>query len=168
MLIYKITNLINGKAYVGQTVATLGIRLSQHFHQSLKKNGDGLLGKAIRKYGKENFGIEQLDSAASLDELNKKETFWIKELKSHATLGGYNLAFGGPTRAGWKEDPEKSRIRLSKIQKPIKCIETGEVFPSIKIAAEKMGITPGFLGNVLKGRKQTAKGFHFNYIGKME
>jgi len=168
MFIYKITNLINEKIYVGQTVSPLTVRLSQHFHQSLKKNGDGLLGKAIRKYGRENFIIEQIDAASCLEELNNKEVFWISRLESHVTSGGYNLAFGGSSRAGWKEDPTKTKARIAKNFKPIVCIETGEIFPSIKEAAEKMGITPGFLTNVLKGRKQTAKGCHFKFIGKME
>jgi group I intron endonuclease len=168
MIVYKITNLINEKIYVGQTVSTLSVRLSQHFHYSLKKNSDGVLGKAIRKYGKENFIIEQIDIASCLEELNSKEVFWIKELGSHVTFGGYNLAFGGSSRAGWKEDPIKTKARIAKNFKPIMCIETGEAFPSIKEAAKKMGVTPGFLTNVLKGRKQTAKGCHFKFIGKME
>jgi hypothetical protein len=167
MIIYKITNLVNNKIYVGQTVSSIGTRISQHFHQSIKKNGDGLLGKAIRKHGRKNFIIEQIDLASSLDELNKKEIYWIKELDSHVKNGGYNLAFGGNSRAGWKENPIKTQSRISKIYKPIVCIETGEIFPSIKSAAERLGVTPGFLTNVIKGRKPSAKGLHFKYENKL-
>jgi hypothetical protein len=168
MIIYRVTNLVNNKIYVGQTVTTLGIRWSQHIHVAVKKGGDGYLGKAIRKYGIENFSVNEIDSAMSSDELNKKEIFWIETLNSHASKNGYNLAFGGPTRAGWKEEKQKTIIRTAKLNKPVICVETGEIFHSTKAAAESIGITPGFMTNVIKGRKSTAKGFHFKHIGKTE
>jgi hypothetical protein len=75
--IYKTTNLINNKIYVGQ-------------HSVIEKNdvylGSGfLLKKAIKKYGKENFKKEILEYCDSKIEMSKKEIFWIEELKSHPT-----------------------------------------------------------------------------------
>ena len=59
MIIYKLTNIINGKEYVGQTIFTLDERWKEHVAESkLKRSNDRLLCKALRKYGTENFGIK--------------------------------------------------------------------------------------------------------------
>ena len=54
--IYKITNLVNGKSYVGQTIRTIEERWKQHIKDSKGNKDDFYLHRAIRKYGKENFG----------------------------------------------------------------------------------------------------------------
>ena len=84
-IVYKTTNLINGKFYVGQ-------------HNT--SANDGYLGsgknilRAIRKYGKENFVRETLEYCTSND-VNEKEIFWIKKLNSVNNKVGYNLHKGG-------------------------------------------------------------------------
>ena len=163
MIIYKITNIVNNKVYVGQTVKSVSIRRSEHVSEAIRRNGDGLLGKAIRKYGKEKFLIEPIDSASSKEELDRKEQEWIVKLNSHVSNGGYNLAIGGSSRAGWKEDPSKTAIRIAKRYKAVICLETREVFQSIKEAANKIGVSAGFMGKVVKGSKPSAKGLHFQY-----
>lgn len=83
MVIYKVTNLINGMIYVGQDTKN---RESYY--------GSGLLIKrAIAKYGKENFKREILEHCNTKDELNAREVFWIKQLK--AKENGYNICSGG-------------------------------------------------------------------------
>ena len=89
MIIYKVTNLINGKIYVGQTANSLEKRWKDHCRTGY------LLNKAIKKYGKENFTIEQIDMASSKEECDEKEKNYIKELKSHTLEHGYNLELGG-------------------------------------------------------------------------
>ncbi|MCK9576236.1 MAG: GIY-YIG nuclease family protein [Candidatus Pacearchaeota archaeon] len=85
MIIYKITNLINGKIYVGQDS-----------HNNPNYFGSGILiNKAIKKYGIENFKKEIIDTANTTDELNEKEIFWIKELHAKDSNIGYNLTDGG-------------------------------------------------------------------------
>ena len=69
MIIYKITNLINGKKYIGQTVNSVEKRFNDHSNP----NNDCYLGRAIRKYGKENFKVELVCKANSLKELNERE-----------------------------------------------------------------------------------------------
>lgn len=91
-VIYKIVNNIDGTIYVGQTIYDIGKRFREHKHASLTQKT--YLYNAMRKYGVENFTIEQIDSANSLEELNNKEIYWIKELNSKAPYG-YNIAEGG-------------------------------------------------------------------------
>jgi len=166
VFIYKITNTINGKVYVGQTVSTLSVRWSQHVHEA-NKNGDRTLCKAIRKYGKENFTIEQIDSACSIEELNKKEQEYIVKLNSLCFNDGqgYNMTLGGEGNSGriiGNEEKERRNITLHR--KEIICNETGIVYSSLKEAAESIGTTAAFIGNVCKGRKPTVKGFTFKYL----
>jgi group I intron endonuclease len=90
MIVYKITNKINGKSYIGQTVQDFECRLSQHFSKS-----DTVIQKAIRKYGKENFEYTIIDNAESIEQLNSKECFWIKFYRTLTVQNGYNVKTGG-------------------------------------------------------------------------
>lgn len=91
MIIYKITNKINGKIYIGQTTRSLQHRWQQHCWISSRCS---CLNKAIHKYGKENFTVEQIDVACDIDELNMKEQYWIEYYDCIAPKG-YNLTSGG-------------------------------------------------------------------------
>lgn len=108
MIIYKITNLVNNKVYIGQTVSSLEKRWGQHISDSRAK---GILKKAIDKYGKSNFKIEQIDSAESLQELNDKEKLWIETSKSVDPCIGYNLMSGGNNQ----RHDERSKQHMSQI-----------------------------------------------------
>ena len=70
MIIYKVTNRINGKIYIGQTKGSLGKRWRYHCYSS---SGCRCLYNAIQKYGADNFKVEQIDVACTADELNQKE-----------------------------------------------------------------------------------------------
>ena len=91
MIIYKITNTINGKIYVGQTTQELSKRLQGHLS---KHSRCSAIKSALNKYGVENFTIEQIDQADTLGELNKKEGDWIEKLNT-ISPNGYNLKTGG-------------------------------------------------------------------------
>ena len=94
MIIYKITNKINGKVYVGQTARSLNIRWAQHI--SASNNGSKLhLHCAIRKYGVDNFIVEVIDTATSKEELDCKEKYWISYFGSTDNNIGYNCSYGG-------------------------------------------------------------------------
>ena len=88
MLIYCIHNSITGKNYIGQTVVSLKERSYQHFYKNSKCR---YLKRAVDKYGKDNFYIFEIDSASSLEELSKKEAYWIKKYESDNQSMGYNL-----------------------------------------------------------------------------
>lgn len=90
MLIYKITNVANGKVYVGKT-NDLGRRTKDHFRKRR-----GFIGKAIQKYGVDNFIIETLaDNIHDEVELNRLEIAWISVYQSSNDQFGYNLTLGG-------------------------------------------------------------------------
>ena len=88
MIIYCIINKINGKKYVGQTTQKINVRFSRHC-----RKGNALY-NAIKKYGKENFNVKEIDRATNQNELNEKEIFWIKKLDT-LYPNGYNLTTGG-------------------------------------------------------------------------
>lgn len=92
-LIYKYTNKINNKIYIGQTSETLERRDKKHLSQ-LKDNT--YFHRALKKYGRENFNLVILEENIPLDKLDEREIFWIKEFNSYYKTGfGYNMTKGG-------------------------------------------------------------------------
>ena len=88
-VIYIITNKLNGKQYVGQTIQDLKKRLARH------RNDDRPgISQAIKKYGWENFSVEVIEEYENRDKLNEREIFWIAKLNTK-TPNGYNLTTGG-------------------------------------------------------------------------
>jgi group I intron endonuclease len=95
MFIYKITNTINNKIYIGQVYnKTIYDRFARHIKEASPTHPI-LLDRAIYKYGGNNFIIEQIDEATTLSELNEKEKYWIKYYNSTNRNIGYNLTPGG-------------------------------------------------------------------------
>lgn len=88
MWIYKITNIQNNKVYIGQTIRPIKDRFNRHMNDALHNIIDTHFARAIRKYGKENFTIEEIDSANTQEELNQKERYWIQYYNS--VKDGYN------------------------------------------------------------------------------
>lgn len=97
MYIYKITNKLNGKIYVGQTKFSVEKRFKQH------AKADSVIGSAIRKYGIENFNVEVIETCKTFTELNEREIFWI-DFYNCKVPNGYNVADGGSFYAVKKVD----------------------------------------------------------------
>jgi group I intron endonuclease len=97
MFIYKITNLINNKIYIGKTVLSIKRRWYYHIRFSQRNlKSKSLLYDAIRKYGKENFKIEILFTLSTEEELNEKEKQTIKEMRElYGKENIYNIVDGG-------------------------------------------------------------------------
>jgi len=91
-IIYKCTNSINNKIYIGQTINILDQRIIGHIHNAKYK--PSYFHNALNKYGYNNFIWEVIDEAFSKDELNLKEMKWIKYYNSFGE-NGYNLTSGG-------------------------------------------------------------------------
>lgn len=106
MIIYLITNKVNGKQYVGQTIHTLNERWANHCS---KNSGCVALKHAIDKYGKNMFDKVVIDTASSQEELDEKEKFWIKALNTMSP-NGYNLTSGGEHAVFSDEVKEKLRV----------------------------------------------------------
>lgn len=100
MLIYKITNKINGKIYIGQTIKKLKTRWKKHKESCLSNRNNFAIYSAMRKYGIKNFTIEEIDGANNQSELNYKEWLLIHKLNS-LVPNGYNLREGGNGRGRW-------------------------------------------------------------------
>lgn len=91
--IYKITNLINGKKYVGKTSKTVKRRWNQHISDSKKERcKDRPLYRAFNKYGIENFSIEIIEEC-KIEQSSDREQFWIKKFNTYKN--GYNATKGG-------------------------------------------------------------------------
>lgn len=110
--IYKITNKINGKIYIGQTVKSLKERFQKHCWGTTEKDSYHLnmaIKKAIRKYGKQNFTIELIEEVEQ-NKLDEREVYWISYYDSYNK--GYNCTRGGQngatksTSLNWKEENE--------------------------------------------------------------
>ena len=111
-IIYKITNTINGKCYIGQTVNDFNRRYCYggnspiervyKYHKHCKENGfsyNNHLLNSIEKYGIENFIVDvYFDTALSIEELNEKEEYYINFYKSAERNYGYNSRLGGGNR----------------------------------------------------------------------
>jgi len=100
MHIYKTTNLVNGKIYIGLTRKN-----------NLEYLGSGkLILRAIKKYGKDNFKRVILEECNNLEELNMQEIFWIAYYNSIDPKIGYNILLGGNSYL----DYEAISLRMSK------------------------------------------------------
>ena len=91
MFIYKITNTVNGKVYIGQVYnKSVRARFVRHIHDA-SPNSRSYIDRAIFKYGKDAFVVETIDTATSTNELSEKERYWIKYYNSTDLSIGYNL-----------------------------------------------------------------------------
>jgi group I intron endonuclease len=91
--IYKITNTLNHKIYIGKTNLTIEERFKQHIKNSkLESNKNRPLYNAIKKYGIENFIIEKIEDCSEQDS-SKREQHYIKCYNSYNN--GYNATLGG-------------------------------------------------------------------------
>lgn len=88
MFIYQIKNMINGHSYIGKTTKTIQSRFLKHCESSKRSNV--VFAKAIQKYGKDKFQISLLEECSSLELLNEREKYWIKQLNPE-----YNMTPGG-------------------------------------------------------------------------
>jgi len=108
MVIYKITNEVTKKVYIGQTTQTLDNRIKNHLKES-KNNVKRPFLNALKKYGLNSFIFEVIDSSNNLDELNEKEIYWINFYNS-VSPNGYNVTGGGQ---GKKLTPTKElKLRI--------------------------------------------------------
>lgn len=91
--IYKITNTLNDKIYIGQTVKTVEKRFQQHKNNRNKPYFSQIvLYKAFNKYGFENFTCEIIEEVEN-DKLDEREKYWIEYYDSY--FNGYNSTLGG-------------------------------------------------------------------------
>ncbi len=165
MIIYKLTNIVNGKEYVGKTTGKLLDRWKEHVYEA-KTGGSRLICKAIRKYGEENFIKAIIDVASSIKELNKKEIQWISELNTRCFDGGagYNMTLGGEGSAGFNlSEKSKQKISENKSEKVMDVI-TGQIFNSTKELAHFYEISREYANKLICGLANSKKGYIFRHL----
>jgi group I intron endonuclease len=110
MLIYLITNKINGKMYVGQTSQPFRKRWNRH-KSPMNHRRSSYLFNAICKYGAENFNVETLAIVETKQEMDFYEKELIKFLDLRNPDKGYNLTDGGGGMLGFKlSDQTKEKM----------------------------------------------------------
>lgn len=109
--IYKVTNLVNGKIYIGQSVDPIR-RIKQHIDVRSKQGY--LLNYAVKKYGVENFLFEVIRSEIPIEQINEIEIQCIREHNCKRPYG-YNLTNGGEGTKGYAHSQE-TRKKMSQAQ----------------------------------------------------
>ncbi len=123
-VIYKITNKINGKVYIGQTTVGFDRRYGYNL---LSKTHNEHLKRSIEKYGIENFDICKVyDIALTPNELDEKEIYYIN--KFDCIENGYNKVIGGATTYTAKEYNASSR--------KVVCLNDRKEYNTIRDASE--------------------------------
>lgn len=187
--IYKHTNKINNKVYIGQTC--------QQLEQRWKK-GEGYktctkFYNAIQKYGWDNFEHTILEKELTLNQANEREAYWISFYDSYKN--GYNSSLGGKNAQKteeWKKkisDSNKGKHNHSAENNPmfgkhmseaakeksrkkqkhfsVMCVETGKIYLSCHLAAADYGLKrDGHIPEVCRGKRKTAGGVHWKFINE--
>ena len=150
MIIYKVTNLVNGKVYIGQTKHSLDVRKQRHLQQARKGTNTHFY-QAIRKYGEDMFIWEIICSAKDKQTLNELETFFINKFDS--IKHGYNMVDGGDNNI---MDIESVKTHHDEVMK------SPEIQNKISTTMKKLRAEKGFSNETrqkislsLKGRKYT-------------
>lgn len=132
--IYKITNKLNNKCYIGQS-KDIYVRIKKHISKINEVNASQYnfqIYQAMRKYGIENFKVEILE-ACQEDILNEREIYWIQKYDSFKH--GYNSTLGGdhmPPAMSSKETKEKRLVSFMKND------HSGEKHPRAKLSNEEV------------------------------
>lgn len=134
-IIYKVTNKVNGKIYIGQTVQSIIKRKSNHISDATLSKDNFYFHNALRKYTKKVFTWEIIEYCGSKEELNEMEFHYIKQYDSFNK--GYNMTLGGDSLYGFHH----SKITKRKLSKA----NSGKKLPPrskewcIKISKSKLG-----------------------------
>lgn len=110
--IYRITNKINGKSYIGQSV-NIEERFKHHKKYRRKDEDGKLLYRSINKYGIENFSFEIIDICKK-EELDEKEIYYIKKYESFKN--GYNMTKGGESLCGYTFSKKSIQKRVKSVK----------------------------------------------------
>lgn len=141
--IYVITNLVNGKQYVGQAKNAM-----QRFKAHLSARDDTVLHKAILKYGKNNFNLQILES--QIVNYNEREQYWIKKLETMCPFG-YNMTEGGEGYPHFKGVLcYQSSINENELEEIIKLLK--ETSLSQTEIGERFNISQSIISNINIGK----------------
>ena len=182
MLIYKITNKINGKVYIGQTTRTLSERIQGYKKEYKWKSNSRPIIRAMNKYGFENFEFSIIEEDInSKEQLDEKEKYYIKKYKSLCSQKGYNVELGG-NGVGKHSEETKKKIGQAQLgeknhmfgvkgygnqsSKEVIELTTGQRFGSASVAAEELKLGFSHVCAVARGERGSTGGYVFRYLDK--
>lgn len=146
--IYKITNQINQKSYIGLTTSSIEERWREHLQVVNKFKNQRPLYSAIAKYGVNNFTIEKLEEVDN-DFLAEREIYWINYFNTYQK--GYNATLGGD--GVWTKKIQQYTLEGNLIK----------TFENITQAALETNISKSSLRQCCQKQIKTLKGFIFKY-----
>lgn len=131
--IYIIKNKINNKVYIGQTINKVSYRYKTHIYYAIRGK-DYIIGKAMRKYGIDNFYYEILEKC-SIEDLNSREIYWISKYNSTNPKFGYNMSVGG-NKISFRKLDDNEVIELFKLGNSAYVIATEILHTSVSKVSE--------------------------------
>lgn len=151
--IYKITNQVNGKKYIGQSL-NIGQRWKDHKYIAKSNNENRkyhmAIYEAIRKYGIDNFIFEILEEC-SKELLDEKERYWISYYNSNTKENGYNETAGGQkTFALSGEKHSQAKLTWEQVHQIKELLRTTDL--SLTEIGAKFNITNGIIHNINHGK----------------
>ena len=183
MIIYKITNKINQKIYIGESTRTIEERWSDYVRELKFSKKPRPIINAMRKYGIDNFSIEVIEeNIQTKEQLDSLEKHYIKLYESCNPKNGYNIENGGNgigkhaestklkislAQRGYKNHMYGIKGKNNKSSKAIIDITTGEIYDSVTIAAESIGVGKDGLTKIAacaRGIRTSAYGKIFRYL----
>ena len=147
--IYKITNTVNGKCYVGQS-RDIEARWAKHL-SAYKSSPEWELYRAFKKYGIAAFSFEVVEEC-TIEELNEREIYWITQYDSFNN--GYNMTLGGEACNGTNDKTVYQYDLSGQFVKEYK---------SAHDAARENNIQFTNICKVCRGERKTAGGFGWSY-----
>jgi len=106
-VIYKVTNILNNKVYIGQTIQILKRRKQHHYSDAYRNIDNYHFHNALRKYNEGDFIWEILEDNVAKNILNDKETYYIN--KYNSVKLGYNMRSFGEVQSGWKHSKSSKK-----------------------------------------------------------
>lgn len=175
-IIYKIENKITHEVYIGQTTHPRGFNGRYDFKgNGIERVYKYLLGnhnrnerhnqhlrRSINKFGFDAFEvIEIFDTALTLEELNEKETYYIKKFNSYNN--GYNMSFGGDSMSGYNRPSGKDCPNSKRVCQISQDGELIKIWDCASDVERKLGINQTSICMVCRGHRKTAGKFVWVY-----
>lgn len=156
--VYKHTNLINGKVYIGMSGQKTYNRWKAGNYINCPR-----FNAAIEEFGWNNFSHEILFDNLTKETAKRLEGLITVLLRSNDERFGYNMICGSTGKKGGDCGIGLAKINEER-KKKVRCIETGEIFESIRAAAIAKGINYGNLAATLKGKHKTCGGYRWECV----
>lgn len=159
--VYAIVDITEGvPVYIGSTTQSLQHRLTAH--ATIKTC---TMYAYINSCGKDNFSIVELDSAEDKDEALAKESILTRHFQSFTNLKNVDIGKHRSALSRAKISQTKTGVSNEKLKRQVMCVETGEIFDGVIDASKKYGIPAGNITYACQGKRKTAGGYHWEYVG---